>query len=196
MTTRRISRGAVLAMLVALALPAAGWAQVTETQRQRDLDYAHSTVQKAGLGTLAVTGALGLVLFANKPTLFGDGLCSTGDGIFGEYGCGPGLAVTHMAFAVASAGLFIAQEILAAKMDPSPYLEGSTGRQNTMEALRWTNVGLFAVQPVLGIIAAHPGLIGIPASARADFSRVLRTVHLGVGLGLATTYSVNAALQW
>ena len=43
----------------------------------------------------------------------------------------------------------------------------------------------------------HPGLIGIPVESR-PMSRVLRTVHfgVGVGLGLATTYSVNAALQW
>lgn len=198
MTIKRAVQGAVLAF-VAVAVPATSWAQTTEVQRQRDLETAHSVVQKAGIGTLAVTGALGLVLFANKPTLFGDGLCSTGDGIMGEYGCGPGLGLTHFAFAVTSLGLFVASEILAEEMDPGPYDDGyynDPGRRRTTEALRWTNVGLFALQPVLGIIAAHPGIIGIPASARADFSRVLRTVHLGVGLGLATTYTVNAALQW
>ena len=197
MTIKRAVQGAVLAF-VAVAVPASGWAQTAEVEnRQRDYERAHSVVQKAGIGTLAVTGALGLVLFANKPTLFGDGLCSTGDGIMGEFGCGPGLGLTHFAFAVTSAGLFIASEILAEAMDPGPYEDYSNpGRRRAMETLRWTNVGLFALQPVLGIIAAHPGIIGIPASARADFSRVMRTVHLGVGLGLATTYTVNAALQW
>jgi hypothetical protein len=182
--------------LMALAVPAVGLAQTSEIQRQRDLEQAHSVVQKAGLGTLAVTGALGLVLFANKPTVFGDGLCSTGDGIMGEYGCGPGLALTHFGFAVASLGIFVASEVLAAKMDPSPYSVGDQRRQDAMNAIRWTEVGLYAVQPVLGLISAHPGLIGIPASARADLSRVMRTIHLGVGLGIAATYSVNAAFQW
>jgi hypothetical protein len=65
-----------------------------------------------------------------------------------------------------------------------------------MRTLRYVNIGLFAVQPVLGLISAYPQLIGIPKRSREGFSKVMRTVHFGIGGGLATTYSINAGLQW
>jgi hypothetical protein len=185
-----------LLFISVLALPATGWAQVGETGQETNLHTTRSVVQKTGLGTLAVTGALGVALAVNRPTLFGDGRCATNEGVFGEFGCSAGLSLVHFGFAATSLGLFVAGEILAEKMEVNPYDLGDAERVRTMRALRWTNVGLFAVQPVLGILAAHPGLIGIPPQSRAQFSRILRTIHLGVGLGLATTYSVNAAFQW
>jgi hypothetical protein len=192
-----MNRGFIRTVVVvlAMAVPAAGWAQQVTTEGQQ-LDTTHSVLQKAGIGTIALTGATGLALMINRPTLFGDGRCSEGNGLFGGFGCGPGLTLLHAAFAVTSAGLFIAQELIAAEMNPSPYDEGSPRRQNVTEALRWTNVGLFAVQPVLGLIAAHPGLVGVPREYHAQFGRVMRTIHFGVGLGLATTYTVNAAFMW
>jgi len=187
-----------LLIAVAVAVPASGWAQVTSPGETPDaqLDRAHSVVQKVGLGTLAVSGAIGFMLLANKPTLFGDGLCSTGKGIGGEFGCNGGLSIVHFVFAASTLGLFIAQEVIAAEMNDSPYRTGDYERDRRTQGLRWANVALFATQPVLGLIAAHPAIIGIPAEARPMFSKVMRTVHFGVGLGLATTYTVNAALQW
>lgn len=188
----------LLLIALALAVPATSFAQTfEENRRQENLATTHSVLQKTGLGTLAATGALGFALMANHETLFGDGLCKDdGSGIFGEFGCSKGLTLVHFGFAVTTLGLFIAQEIAAEEMNPRPYDVGSDSRRHTMEGLRWTNVGLFALQPVLGVIAANPGIIGIPTESRPMFSRVMRTVHFGVGLGLATTYTVNAALQW
>ncbi len=192
---RRMKKLIVVAL--ALAVPAGAWAQVASPDtRQQDLDRAHSIVQKTGLGTLAVTGALGFMLFANKETLFGDGLCASGNALGGDFGCNGGLSVLHFVFAASTLGLFVAQEVIAAKMDPSPYETGDSAKDRAMNGLRWATVGLFAAQPVLGLIAAHPGIVGVPTEHRAMVSRVLRTVHFGVGLGVATTYTVNAALQW
>jgi hypothetical protein len=179
-----------------VALPAAARAQVAQPGQGSDLSTAHSVTQKTGLATLAVTGALGVALAVNRPTLVSDGRCETHEGVFGEFGCGPGLTVTHFVFAASTLVLFVTSEILAEKMEVNPYDVGDFERVRAMRNLRWANVGLFAVQPVLGFLSAHPEVIGIQSGSRGMFSRVLRTIHLGVGLGAATTYSVNAALQW
>lgn len=187
---------AVLIALLTLALPSTATAQTgIDQQKQDELETVHSVLQKSGLATLALTGVSGATLMANKPTLFGKGRCRTGDPLLGGFGCNE-LSYVHMGFAVATAGLFVASEIVAEEMPISPYEMGSPGQQDTMRSLRWTNVGLFIAQPILGLIAANPWLVGVPKTAREDFSAVLRTVHFGVGLGLATTYTVNAALQW
>lgn len=187
---------AVPMALFALVLPATATAQTgIDQQKQDDLETVHSVLQKSGLATLALTGLSGATLMVNKPTLFGKGRCRTGDPLLGGFGCNE-LSYVHMGFAVATAGLFVATEIVAEEMPNSPYDTGSPGRQDTMRGLRWTNVGLFIAQPILGLIAANPWLVGVPEAAREDFSSVLRTVHLGVGVGLATTYTVNAAMQW
>ncbi|MBL8954017.1 MAG: hypothetical protein JNK82_24785 [Myxococcaceae bacterium] len=185
-------------VVLVLAVPASGWAQVAtpELERQQNLDRAHSAVQKTGLATLAIAGTLGLIQFANKPTLFGDGLCSTGEAIGGDFACGGGMSILHFVFAASTLGLFVAEQVIAAEMNPSPYRTGDLNKDRATDHLRWVNAGLFIAQPVLGLIAAHPALIGIPTDARPMFSRVMRTVHFGVGLGLATTYTVNAALMW
>jgi hypothetical protein len=170
-------------------------AQAIDRQKQQDLDTAHSVLQKSGLVTLGLTGLSGYILLANKPTLFGEGLCKSGDPILGEFGCG-GLTYVHASTAVLSLGFFIAQEVVAGDMPISPYDMGSEGKRDAMGALRIANIGLFAVQPVLGFLAANPEFIGIPDASQEDFSKVLRTIHFGVGTTLATTYTVNAALQW
>jgi hypothetical protein len=178
-----------------LCVPAAGWAQTTPSQEQNTLSAAHSATQKLGVATIVVTGALGITLAVNHDTLFGDGRCTRGNPVFGRFGC-DGLSLVHFGFAATTLGLFVASEVLAEQMHPNPYFLGSTSHQNAMQALRWTNAALFVVQPLLGIFAAHPRLLGIPEEHRSKVSRVLRTIHLGVGFGLATTYSFNAALQW
>ncbi len=187
----------LFALLVAVAImsvPKTAFAQ-TDQERQEDLETVHSVLQKSGLGTLALTGLSGATLMLNKPTAFGKGRCRTGAPVLGGFGC-DALSFVHMGFAVATAGLFVSSEIVAAEMPTSPYDMGSPGRQNAMTALRWTNVGLFTIQPILGLIAAHPGLVGVPQAARKDFSAALRTIHFGIGGALASTYTVNAALQW
>jgi len=194
MHSRGLMRKLLLISLM-LAVPLRSFAQVTEPAREEELNRAHRVMQKAGLATMGVTTALGFALLANKPTLFSDGLCEAGDPMFGELGC-HGLSIVHFAFAATTLGLFAADEIVKAKMERSPYHTGDPRRDDAANALRWTNVALFAVQPVMGILATHPWLIGIPPEHRVTFSKVLRTIHFGVGVGLATTYSVQAGLQW
>ena len=169
--------------------------EAIDQDKQDDLETVHSVLQKTGLVTLGLTGASGFVLIVNKPTLFGDGRCKSGEPWLGDFGCG-GLVFVHLGTAVTTLGLFVAQEIVAGEMPVSPYDMGSEGKRDAMAALRVANIGLFAVQPVLGFLAANPGVIGIAESSREDFSKVLRTIHFGVGGSLATTYTVNAALQW
>lgn len=192
-------RSLSLAIVLAVTIPAAGFAQAVGNQPDPQQRELHSVLQKTGLTTLAVTGVLGFGLMVNRPTLFGDGRCQdpNGEPVFGRgFGCGMAASLTHFAFAATTLGLFVASEVVAATMENSPYDTASPGRADAERALRGVNIGLFAVQPVLGLIAAHPGLIGIPAANQAMFSRVLRTVHFGVGLGAAAGYTVNAALQW
>lgn len=183
-----------IVIFVMASLPRTVSAQIDQDKQDR-LATTHSVLQKAGLGTLFFTGTSGSALMVNKPTLFGKGRCRTGDPLLGGFGC-RGLSLLHFGMGVASLGLFVSSEIVAENMPVSPYDMGSAGKQDTMRTLRYTNIGLFAVQPILGLVATHPQLIGIPERSRETFSKVLRTVHFGVGGSLATTYSINAGLQW
>ena len=164
-----------------------------DRDEQEDLETAHSVLQKTGLGTLAVTGVLGGVLAVNHGTAFGDGRCSTGDPVFGSFGCSD-LKYVHFGFAAATLGLFVATEVVAEKMPRSPYESHDAGRENAMKGLRVANIALFATQPVLGVVAANPQIFGL--SHTSNFAKVMRTIHLGVGGTVATTYTVNTALQW
>jgi hypothetical protein len=198
---KRSARRAVTTVAIGLGVAAslasapASAQEVIDQDKQDDLETVHSVLQKTGLVTLGLTGTSGAVLLINKPTLFGDGRCKSGSPLFGDFGCG-GLTFVHLGFAVSTLGLFIAQEIVAGEMPISPYDMGSEGKQDAMAGLRVANYSLFALQPVLGFLAANPGVIGISEPSREDFSKVLRTIHFGVGGGLATTYTINAALQW
>ena len=181
--------------LAAVATSTSARAQLTpdELEEQDDLETTHSVLQKTGLGTLAVSGVLGGVLAVNHETAFGDGRCNGGEPIFGKFGCG-GLKYVHFGFAAATLGLFVATEVVAEQMPISPYESTSPGKETAMRTLRWVNIGLFGVQPILGLLAANPGLVG--ADDPRSFSKVLRTVHVVVGGTVATTYTVNAAMQW
>lgn len=185
------------AALIVVALPGAAWAQDLDPARQQRLADWRGGTQKAGLITMYLTTSLGIPLAANKETLFSDGLCRQGKPMFGEaFGCNGGLAIVHGLAAVSTLVLYVTSEILATEMVFSPYNTGDTRQDNARSAFRWTNVALFSIQPVLGILSAHPYLIGIPPDARVMFSKVLRTLHFAVGVGLTTTYSVQAGLMW
>jgi hypothetical protein len=192
----KVSAAAAIAASTALGAAREAAAQETiDREKQEDYETAHSVLQKTGLVTLGLTGATGAGLLINKRTLFSRGRCETGDPILGEFGCG-GLTFLHAGFGATTAGLFVAQQIVGAQAPISPYDMGSEGKQDTMEALRYVNISLFIVQPVLGLLAANPGIMGVAEEDQEDVSAVLRTIHFGVGGSLATTYTVNAALQW
>lgn len=48
-------------------------------------------------------------------------------------------------------------------------------------------------QPILGLVASNPAILGIPRDDREDFSRVMRTVHVGVVIG--GTYVTTLAIE-
>lgn len=195
---RGASCAVVAAAVGALALGAPDLAhaqEVIDQEKQDDYDTAHSVLQKTGLVTLGLTGITGATLLMNKKTLFSDGRCASGDPLLGDFGCG-GLTYLHAAFGATTLALFVAQESVAVQSPISPYDEGSEGKQDAMTGMRVANYALFSVQPVLGLFAANPGILGVPEEDREDVSAALRTVHFAVGGTLATTYTVNAALQW
>jgi hypothetical protein len=182
-------------MLVAalLAAPAVCRAQSAEVIHQQDLANAHSWVQKTGLFTLYGTAALGAIIAVNAPPMGDEQCAACGDMGKDAYDV---LVLTHFGLAAATLGLWITSEILAEQMTPNPYYTGDAQRQGAMQAMRWVNVALFSTQPILGLLAAHPGLVGVPAQHRQLFSRVMRTLHLAVGAGTATSYTAVAAMQW
>lgn len=175
-----------------LTAPAVGLAQTSSAQE--GITRAHSATQKTGLATLGVTALLGGVLAVNTPIL-GEVECANCTGSIGRPGYDV-LSVVHLGFALATLGLYVSSEILAENMAQNPYFVGDARQQSTMQTLRWVNVGFFIAQPVLGLLAAHPGLIGIPPSARPLFSRVMRTLHVAVGVGTVGSYTATAAMQW
>src|SRR3982751_647323 len=64
-------------------------------QEHRDaLLRAHRTLEYTTMGALALTAAGGVIAAINQPTLFGEGKCASGDGIFGDWGC-EGFGMVH-----------------------------------------------------------------------------------------------------
>ena len=168
-----------LAALIIVALPTAAFAQDLDPVEQQRLKDWRSATQKAGLASIGIAVGLGIPLAANKPTLFSDGLCKAGDPMFGSFGCDGGLAIVHFVFAGSALALFVASELIAMEMSPTPYETGNTTRDNASKAFLWTNVGLFSVQPLLGLLAAHPG----PAVARRETHGVEGRAGARRGLG-------------
>ena len=188
----RLTKGLML-IAALLAVPAVSQAQTSENNRDYQLATARSAVQKTGLGTLYAAAALGALVTVNAPP-GGDPACAAcGDMSKGTYDA---LVITHFGLAAATLGLYITSEILAEQMSQNPYYTGDAQRQGAMQSMRWVNVGFFAAQPILGVLAAHPWLVGVPPEHRQMFSRVMRTLHLAVGAGTATSYTAVAVMQW
>jgi hypothetical protein len=183
-----------MTFIVALVVPVVSYAQTAvESSRQHDLANAHSWVQKSGLVTLYGAAALGAIVTVNAPPLGDEQCAACGDMGKDAYDA---LVLTHFTLAAATLALYVTSEILAEQMTPNPYYTGDPQRQGAMQAMRWVNVGLFCAQPILGLLAAHPGLVGVPAAQRQLFARVMRTLHLAVGTGTATSYTAVAVMQW
>jgi hypothetical protein len=77
-------------------------------------------------------------------------------------------------------------------MPISPYESTDRTKETAMRTLRWANIGLFSLQPILGFLAANQKTFGISENGAAG----LRTVHIFVGGAAATTYTINAGMQW
>jgi hypothetical protein len=153
---------------------------------------AHKALQLSTAGSLIVTATLGTIVAINKPTLFSDGRCASGKPIFGSYGC-RGLSVLHGVSALVSTVLYTATTTLEFAEFDWP---GRDEHGTAYEAASWVHLVGMALQPIGGLLAAEPGVIGVAPEDRAEFSRVLRTLHLGAGYTIVGTYVVTAAVEF
>jgi hypothetical protein len=132
-------------------------------------------------GALVVTSALGTLAAINQPTRFGDGRCLTGHPVLGNYGCDRGLSTLHGSSAVLSVTLYTANAVLGLAA-PEAAGRVSEAARPWHRALGVIHLGGIVVQPVLGLVAAFPQVIGREKTATTDmFPRNLRTAHVVVG---------------
>jgi hypothetical protein len=170
----------------ALCAMAPGAAQAQEEPGPRD---AHRALQLATSGSLIVTATLGTLVAINQPTLFGDGRCASGDPLLGRYGCS-GLSVLHGLSALLSTMLYTATVTLEIAEFDWP---GRDRHGTLYEVASYGHLVGMALQPIGGIIAAMPQVLGIEDPG---FSRVLRTLHIGTGYAIVGTYLVTAAIEF
>jgi hypothetical protein len=147
---------------------------------------AHRALQLTTAGTLLVTTTLGTLTALNRPTLFSEGRCAAGDPVLGSYGC-DGLSTLHGIMALLSVVLYTSTTTLELAAFDWP---GRDRHGSGYEALSWVHLVGLGLQPLGGIIAAMPGVIGLRQDA--GLVRVLRTIHLftgyiGVGAFVITT---------
>lgn len=180
------------------SFPAAAPGPTTEeAARRRDrMVRAHTALQLTTAGTLAVTGVLGVITAVNRPTLFGDGRCASGDPVFGRYGC-ESLNIIHGISGVATVGAYISTMVLEAVIHEPPWAINETpGWRTVRRVMTYVHVGGMILQPLLGMLGAYPQIIGInDPQTRDDVSRTLRTVHAGVGVVTAGAFLTTVAID-
>ena len=146
-------------------------------------------------GALVATSTLGTLVAINQPTAFGDGRCQTGHPVLGTYGCDRGLSTLHGSSGVLSVTLYTANGVLALAM-PGPVGNVSAAARPWHRALTYVHLGGIAVQPILGLVAAFPQVVGMSHSAPDDrFPRDLRTAHVGIGYVVTAAYLATLALE-
>jgi hypothetical protein len=138
---------------------------------------------------LLVTTALGTITAINQPTLFSDGRCSTGRPVLGSYGCS-GLSTLHGISALLSVVLYTATTTLEFASFDWP---GRDRHGSGYEALSYVHLIGMALQPIGGVIAAMPEVLGLRHSD--GLMRVLRTVHLFTGYAIVGSYVVTASIE-
>jgi hypothetical protein len=174
------------AALVVFCLAAPRFVQAQQERGPRDADRA---LQLSTAGSLIVTAALGTLVAINKPTLFSEGRCAEGSPIFGDYGC-HGLSTLHGMFALLSAVLYTATATLEFSAFDWP---GRDRHGDAYEALSYVHLVGMAVQPIAGLLAAVPEVVG--ASRNGTFARVLRTIHLFTGYAIVGSFVVTTAIE-
>jgi hypothetical protein len=161
----------------------------------RKLQWWGSTLRWSTAASLVVTSTLGTMAAINQPTTFGDGRCITGDPVLGEYGCNRGLSTLHGSAAVLSVTLYTANAVLALSAPESRGTVAESAKP-VYRALSWVHLGGIVVQPVLGLVAAFPQVIGKSQSVTTDqFPRNLRTVHLFIGYITTAAFLTTTILE-
>lgn len=170
-------------------------------RHRAQLTRIHRVLGITTFASVTVTTLLGTVLAINQPTLFGSGLCADIDPMTGrsrallgeDFGCGTA-RTWHKVSAFVSLGLYASTGVFALSMpDPERASEGNdirAGRLRLHRAMAWVHLAGMILQPILGIVAFEPSLVGVnidpmdPVRSRQgleDFQRTMRTIHLGVG---------------
>lgn len=145
------------------------------------------TLKWSTLISLGITGSLGTIVAVNRPTLLGEGRCVTGNPVFGDFGCGE-LSTVHGMSAAVSMVLYTASEVL--NLTTAPVQRHSSTHRIFKGVHR---IGMIAL-PVAGIIARFPGVLGIDGNS-ANFSKTLRTIHMGTGYVTALAYTITFSIN-
>jgi hypothetical protein len=159
------------------------------------LQWWGRTLRWSTAASLVVTSTLGTMAAINQPTAFGDGRCITGNPVLGDYGCNRGLSTLHGSSAVLSVTLYTANAVLGlAAPESRGYVAESVRPLHGV--LTWVHLGGIVVQPVLGIVAAFPQVIGKSNTVPTDsFPKNLRTVHIFVGYVTTLAFLTTTALE-
>lgn len=161
--------------------------------RRAQLLRTHRAFAIAAWSGMLVTEVLGSIQAFNQPTWFGDGACTSDPEAFG---CHQSSMITglHETFAITTTALYTTAAILAvAAPDPESAAVGDGHAERTLrlhKTMAWVHGVGMVLLPLLGIVTAHPQILGISQEAQGDFSRAMRTVHTVVG------YSTFAALTF
>jgi hypothetical protein len=150
---------------------------------------ADRVLQLATSGGLILTATLGTLTAINRPTLFSDGRCAAGKPLFGQWGC-RGLSTLHGLSALLTVVLYTATTTLELEAFDWP---GRDRHGRAYEALSYVHLVGMALQPIGGLLAAAPEIVG--ASRDGTFSRVLRTIHLFTGYAIAGAFVVTTAVE-
>lgn len=153
----------------------------------------HRAFAIAAWSTMLVTEVLGTIQMVNQPTWFGDGACSSNPEAFG---CHNSSTITgmHEFFAISTTALYTTAGVLAvAAPDPENASVGDGEAESTLrlhKVMAYIHGGGMILLPLLGILTAHPQILGINEGVAGDFSRAMRTIHTVVG------YTTFAALTF
>jgi hypothetical protein len=166
-------------------------------EHRASLLRAHRTLEYTTATALVLTAAGGVIAAINKPTLFGDGRCVSGDPIFGDYGCN-GFSLIHGTGGVLTTASYVATMTVALSVpklpdgrgEPGPFDHGGFHRAAT-----WVHVVGFAAMPLLGLTGAHPEMLGINGDDAQSYSETVRTVHAGVGVLTAGAFATTILIE-
>ncbi|MFB6350197.1 MAG: hypothetical protein ABEK29_00180 [Bradymonadaceae bacterium] len=142
----------------------------------RHLNSIQRILQYGTAGSLVLTAAGGVITYLNLPTQTGDGLCRTGDPIFGSYGC-DGFNTLH--------GIGGTLE-LALPNDPE-----RDDADLFDDPAAPVHLGGMALLPLLGIVSHSPEVLGVDATRGDEFPRTVRTIHATLGVVTAGAYLVS-----
>jgi len=155
-----------------------------QLRRRERMTRIHRAFGISTVASLAMTELAGTILFINRPTAFGPGNCASGNCVFGEFGQS-GLATFHAISAAITTVAYTTTGIFALTMpDPEHASVGSDARANRLRwhrRMAWIHLAGMILEPLLGIVTAYPGVVGVPPAAVTDFQRNMYVVHMGVG---------------